>query len=1170
MTILAGDIKLVASQVMADVPEGGGGPTSTLIQDGVSNNVFEDISELARGLGEVSIRKMFMHVQTDNRDSYLGANFIIAEPPNDPNVSITAFAADGFFEERDSAKSRLESYLAAGELYDGVLFGNHLKDQMTMTVLQQVGVRVPPVGATLVLKKFADTPGEVTQFVRLTSISSDTRTFYDGQGEFVRVVLTFTLGDRLRTSFPGFDAMRYGHTFSELQNRTTLYKSAVADAARYYGVVPLTQAANINDYVLRVKGIYTQLVPSTQVESPIADARTNQVTAGYAATGDRVTQHLNCPFGPSQRLFIGGAILPSSLTITSASGIALSDTGGILYSGSAAVGQIDYVNGIGALSADVFGGETSFAVNYIPAAVPEFVTQSFGIPVTTESRRLNYVLTLNPPPARGSVSASYLVAGQWYEMRDDGSGAVRPQDGSAGVGNLNSTTGTLSLTLGALPDDGSEIIIQYVEELIAKKYDAAALQGGARLAYSITPAHYCLQGSMRVSWTTGSPSVQFTASEGSSGEFSGAATGKNYGDHFTLSPDILPPAGTAFTLNYTRFDILPEPFSISGTVVGNSFQVNLGVGTSRVNSFFVYASCPSRRLDGVLEYQTERFEYLCSDDGQVLNPLPHGHPYISHFIVPAAVFNHSTGILTLPKTLTFVANVFDYETYEPIPGITATSVRGNALLDFSADLLVSMPVTGTKVTGSSTPVVGEVVTPTTLQLQAVVKSNMLLSGTRFKHGSQSYTATPRTDVLLKNTSPTTGIGEPCGTINESSGLITLDSWDAGVAPTISDWRAVLAPPTAGLNSPFLCKQIVFRTAAAPLRPSSMSLLGTTANGETFNVFANPAGVIAGTGVNGTCSYEAGLVSLEFSSPVLPETLRYNAVSYIYLPLDADIIGMDPVRLPTDGRVPIIRAGSVVVIGNTGKIGPVTVSNGQTLNCARTRLSRVRLLNSHGMPINAGYSANLEAGTVSFTDVSSYAQPVTLEHRIEDMALVADAQISGVLRLTRPLTHHYPAESSYVSSAMLMGNVFARVSNVFDQASWNGISWSSAQVGDAAQGTYNHALAPILVANIGAITERWALRFTSTTSFQIFGEHVGLVGTGTINADCSPVNPATGTPYFTVYELAWGLGWAVGNILRIDTVAAMVPIILVRTVQQGQEAGTNYSFSMATRGDVNRP
>ena len=40
MPILSGDIKLVASQVMDDVPEGGGAPTSTIIVDGTSTNTW--------------------------------------------------------------------------------------------------------------------------------------------------------------------------------------------------------------------------------------------------------------------------------------------------------------------------------------------------------------------------------------------------------------------------------------------------------------------------------------------------------------------------------------------------------------------------------------------------------------------------------------------------------------------------------------------------------------------------------------------------------------------------------------------------------------------------------------------------------------------------------------------------------------------------------------------------------------------------------------------------------------------------------------------------------------------------------------------------------------------------------------------------------------------------
>jgi len=37
-------------------------------------------------------------------------------------------------------------------------------------------------------------------------------------------------------------------------------------------------------------------------------------------------------------------------------------------------------------------------------------------------------------------------------------------------------------------------------------------------------------------------------------------------------------------------------------------------------------------------------------------------------------------------------------------------------------------------------------------------------------------------------------------------------------------------------------------------------------------------------------------------------------------------------------------------------------------------------------------------------VSGYSQPVTIEHRIEDMAVVRDVQINGEISFTRPLTH----------------------------------------------------------------------------------------------------------------------------------------------------------------------
>jgi len=182
--------------------------------------------------------------------------------------------------------------------------------------------------------------------------------------------------------------------------------------------------------------------------------------------------------------------------------------------------------------------------------------------------------------------------------------------------------------------------------------------------------------------------------------------------------------------------------------------------------------------------------------------------------------------------------------------------------------------------------------------------------------------------------------------------------------------------------------------------------------------------------------------------------------------------------------------------------------------------------------------------------------------------VADVQIDGTLKFTRQLTHDFPA-GTVVSSALMAGQLRARVSHLFDQQTWDG-SYQDAPVGATATASYNDTAAPLLVTNAGAVTERWALRFTSTTTFDCIGEHVGNIGSGSINADFSPVNPVSGQPYFTIRALGWGTGWAAANVLRINTVGAMASFAVIRTVQAGPEAGINYEFELLARGDVDRP
>ena len=87
---------------------------------------------------------------------------------------------------------------------------------------------------------------------------------------------------------------------------------------------------------------------------------------------------------------------------------------------------------------------------------------------------------------------------------------------------------------------------------------------------------------------------------------------------------------------------------------------------------------------------------------------------------------------------------------------------------------------------------------------------------------------------------------------------------------------------------------------------------------------------------------------------------------------------------------------------------------------------------------------------------------------------------------------------------------------------------------------------------------------------MIGEHVGVIATGNTSSDLSPINPATGQPYFTLRAIGWGSGWSTNNVLRFNTVGCQFPVWVVRTVQQGPETVINDSFTLLTRGDVDRP
>ena len=86
---------------------------------------------------------------------------------------------------------------------------------------------------------------------------------------------------------------------------------------------------------------------------------------------------------------------------------------------------------------------------------------------------------------------------------------------------------------------------------------------------------------------------------------------------------------------------------------------------------------------------------------------------------------------------------------------------------------------------------------------------------------------------------------------------------------------------------------------------------------------------------------------------------------------------------------------------------------------------------------------------------------------------------------------------------------------------------------------------------------------------MIGQHLGQIASGTIFEDFSPINRATGAPYFTILAAGWGTGWVGGNTLFADTVGAEFPIALARCTQPSSPVGVDDSFWIVQRGDVDR-
>ncbi len=547
MAIETKNLVLYKSERLSDTEDGGGKYSGQIIEDGQSNNLFNDVSELDRTMGDVSLRKLFPAVTTNDTDLLMGATVFISENPKDPNVSALLFSTKSWIDERKSAQNRIENYLAKGGQAAGSPLDTHYAGMKTLQVAMFLSEVESSVGSTLVLVSKEGQALQHEQYVRITKVETRiAKMVIDGK-EVEYKIATYSINDPLDQDYVGLSARQW---YSGDKSQTIIRDTIVADTGKYYASSNLATDAKVGEFTVNAESIFAQLVPSAQTETPIVDVNaageSMVLVPGNTAA---ITATYSTNIGTAQNLYIGSSVMPSSVSFN-LFGQQITDQGGLLKNTSGTqVGTIDYQRGLIQWTQAAGAGSANLSMTFKPASAPNQYFQSETRPVTQQNQSANWTGVLVPPPAPGSLSVSYMSQGKFYELKDDGSGRLSGSSASFGSGNINYETGSWSITTGALPDVNTPILLLWGTPLATFIRSGLAVEPAA-FEFDLQQAGIA-SGSVTVKWLL--EGEQKTATTNTLGQFSGDATGTfNYATgQGRLVPNKLPQKNTVFTINYS-------------------------------------------------------------------------------------------------------------------------------------------------------------------------------------------------------------------------------------------------------------------------------------------------------------------------------------------------------------------------------------------------------------------------------------------------------------------------------------------------------------------------------------------------------------------------------------------------------------------------------------------
>lgn len=269
-----------------------------------------------------------------------------------------------------------------------------------------------------------------------------------------------------------------------------------------------------------------------------------------------------------------------------------------------------------------------------------------------------------------------------------------------------------------------------------------------------------------------------------------------------------------------------------------------------------------------------------------------------------------------------------------------------------------------------------------------------------------------------------------------------------------------------------------------------------------------------------------------------------------------------------GKHPAFVAGAKVLLQGTGAVVTGSIA-GATLTVSAVSSGTLAVGQSLGGTGVAGGTRITALGTGSggtgtyTVNVSQTVSSTSITALNREVRVVESVNYqTGVVRIASAAASTYPV-GSVITTLVDLGDVQASVSlQPFAQQAWTR-TWSDTVQGLGINARYSGVIG---MNNAGAITERWAVIFNSTTQFSLVGERSGQIASGNISSDFIPLNPRTSQPLMTLYASAWGTGWLPGNVLRLNTQAADAGLWESRCVSPGAPGGTDQAV-LLVRVDV---